>query len=259
MEKRTITRRRFVKTTGGATLGTVLGLGLLPSVTRRLGATDISDFGARNGVKYADAGYDPATQKFPGIGMPGYPAAAAEPVDDNHFYASRIYQQDFTNVLNVGGLAFTVTTKLCTWVNHAPGLCQASLDVVQKSIVTASVVKDGTTYTATVWKRRQTHYTCPTGTAVHEDHYDSQSSEPDHVVVFKDATGENVLEFNSTTKPGLFVDPSSSRSTHQADSKIKNLDNQNNESAGDASGAQGSMSVSVSCCIYYYTIPDFVA
>jgi hypothetical protein len=40
MEK--ISRRSFVKRTGAVTLGSVLGLGILPSVTRRLHATDLS-------------------------------------------------------------------------------------------------------------------------------------------------------------------------------------------------------------------------
>lgn len=39
-----ISRRSFVKRTGGVTLGSVLGLGILPSVTRKLHATDSSIF-----------------------------------------------------------------------------------------------------------------------------------------------------------------------------------------------------------------------
>jgi len=39
-----ITRRSFIKRTGAVTLGSTLGLGLLPSVTRKLYATDLSQF-----------------------------------------------------------------------------------------------------------------------------------------------------------------------------------------------------------------------
>jgi hypothetical protein len=44
-----ITRRSFVKRTGGVTLGAALGLGLLPSVTRKLHATDSS---VGEGIKF---------------------------------------------------------------------------------------------------------------------------------------------------------------------------------------------------------------
>jgi hypothetical protein len=42
-----LNRRSFIKRTGGATLGTALGLGLIPSVTNRLRAADTSTTGVK--------------------------------------------------------------------------------------------------------------------------------------------------------------------------------------------------------------------
>jgi hypothetical protein len=50
-----VTRRTFIKRSGTATLGSVLGLGLLPSLTRKLHATDQSEptiSKSSNGVKF---------------------------------------------------------------------------------------------------------------------------------------------------------------------------------------------------------------
>lgn len=56
-----ITRRSFVKRTGGVSLGSVLGLGLLPSVTRRLHAADFSSL--TNGVSHNLNGSAPDTSQ----------------------------------------------------------------------------------------------------------------------------------------------------------------------------------------------------
>ena len=50
-----VTRRTFIRRSGTATLGSVLGLGLLPSLTRKLHATDQSEptnVNTSNGVKF---------------------------------------------------------------------------------------------------------------------------------------------------------------------------------------------------------------
>jgi hypothetical protein len=115
------TRRSFVKRTGAATLGTALGLGLLPSLTRKLHATDSSE-------------------NMPPMGVRLYLAADPQPTQ---------YQYG-------GG---TLTLSITQTASVAAGVCAPSilLTIVRKAVFVKTV--NGSTYTGEM-KRTDTVYWC---------------------------------------------------------------------------------------------------
>lgn len=108
-----ITRRRFIKNSGGATLGTVLGIGLLPSITRKLCAQDSSTH--YGGIKWTDtlANHDTAHATIYG------------PNEDTVYHAQSYTTQNITDGPYHGTLE--VIRSIATDI--IPGMCASRIRI----------------------------------------------------------------------------------------------------------------------------------
>ena len=120
-----LSRRSFVKRTGAATIGSALGLGLLPSLTRKLYAVDSST--ASSGV----AAY---------ITSPVVPVTV--PVN--------------------GGLLTLTITQSCT---AAPGVCVNSLCVTVKRNARFTKTVSGKNYVGDITRTDSLYWRCESGVA----------------------------------------------------------------------------------------------
>ena len=188
-----INRRSFVKRTGAVTLGSVLGLGILPSINRRLHATDTSVNPITvTGVQYSI----PATKDYVTGTSIAFSIANAKEIQD--------YQS--TNISDADNPHATQEEWVHIGLSNAPGVCGLSLtEIVTRQVTVTIKLFNAVPFTRTIRIVQPRTLTCQDNqivTTVGQETYFV-----DGVQVTALAAGYELLSASGDAYPGEFINP----------------------------------------------------